>query len=74
MDFSKEAEQHKLIHDGLGELCTMIKEAQTDTFKFDAAKMNAKMIVLKEPLVRSISNHYNLHFSADCPRPSSSRI
>jgi hypothetical protein len=52
MDFSGEADQHKVIHAGLEELLTMIHEAQTDLSKFDPEKMNTKMIALKVPLVR----------------------
>jgi hypothetical protein len=52
MDFSGEADQHKVIHAGLEELLTMIHEARTDLSKFDPEKMSTKMTALKEPLVR----------------------
>lgn len=51
MDFSGEIEQHKVIHETLDKILTMIHDARADTTKFDATKMNTLMLEFKEPLV-----------------------
>jgi hypothetical protein len=58
MDFSGEIEQHKIIHDTLDRILTMIHEARADLMKFDAAKMNVSMMEFKDPLVSCFLANY----------------
>jgi hypothetical protein len=54
MDFSGEASQHKVIHETLDRLNTMITEAKKDTSKFDAAAWNSVLAEFREPLVSTL--------------------
>jgi hypothetical protein len=56
MDFSGEAEQHRVIHDRLDSVLAMIHEAQKDHSKFNPAEMNKLLTALKEPLVSFFYN------------------
>ena len=50
MDFSGEA-AHKILHESLDKLLSMIHDARADPSKFDPGKMSSFMMDLKEPLV-----------------------
>jgi len=51
MDFSGEAEAHKVIHTGIDEIIEYIDEFCEDTSKFHAERLKALMVKLKDPLV-----------------------
>ncbi|KAH8119475.1 hypothetical protein DFH11DRAFT_1565247 [Phellopilus nigrolimitatus] len=50
MDFTGEAEQHKVIHDGLDKIIAMVGEVQADPSKFDIKRAKELFGNLKDPL------------------------
>ncbi|KAG5636307.1 hypothetical protein H0H81_008478 [Sphagnurus paluster] len=64
MDFTGEAEQHKVIHENLDRILAMIAEANGDHSKFDAAKLKALMAEFKGPLFTHLDEEIE-HISAD---------
>ncbi len=52
LDFSGEQEEHKVVHKFLTEYLGYVREAQTDTSKFDPHKLKDMMNAVHEPLVR----------------------
>jgi len=55
LDFSEEAEAHKVIHDALDKLYAMVEEGRNSPNSFDSKKLKELMEGLREPL----SNHFD---------------
>ena len=51
MDFGKEAEEHKGIHDALDTFSAHVKAALADPSKFDAARLTQILSDLRAPLL-----------------------
>ncbi len=51
MDFSREEEQHKVIHDTLEKLLAIIQSAKEKPAQFKPDEMRELMVNFKEPLV-----------------------
>ena len=52
LDFGKEAEEHKGIHDALDRFGALIAAARADKTKFDPSALAQILEKLREPLVR----------------------
>jgi hypothetical protein len=51
LDFSKEKEQHVVIHTALDSLLADIRTAKADLSTFNAQALKAAMVAFREPLV-----------------------
>ncbi|PSR83537.1 hypothetical protein PHLCEN_2v5691 [Hermanssonia centrifuga] len=64
MDFSREEEQHKVIHDTLEKLLAIIQSAKEKPAQFKPDEMRELMVNFKEPLVVHLDEEVE-HISAD---------
>jgi hypothetical protein len=52
LDFSSEAEQHRVIHTHLDSLLASFRKAKEDPTTFNAPLLKERMIAFREPLVQ----------------------